>query len=158
MLNIHKTCVILLQESERGKHMLNDLGKFLKKLRVDEGEVLADMAGRLGVSPSYLSAIENGKRALPDDLVKRLCEEYELSDDMIFELVAMETIADDKIILELPEDLNAVLTKRVLDELKIADHADIIEMFDFTRERKVDIIRQEYLPEIGKALGVKGGD
>ena len=40
--------------------MLTALGKFLKKLRVDRNEVLKDMSARLGVTASFLSAVENG--------------------------------------------------------------------------------------------------
>jgi transcriptional regulator with XRE-family HTH domain len=45
--------------------MLTELGKFLRKLRIDRGELIKDMAGKLGVTASYVSAVETGKRSAP---------------------------------------------------------------------------------------------
>lgn len=42
--------------------MITPIGKFLRKLRIDTGEILKDMAEKLHVSPSFLSAVENGKK------------------------------------------------------------------------------------------------
>ena len=55
------------------------LGKILRKLRIDCGEVLYDMATKLGVSSSYLSAVENGKKPAPDHLVQNIVTLYDLS-------------------------------------------------------------------------------
>ena len=46
--------------------MITNFGKFLRKLRIDNNEFLKDMAARLGVTVAYLSAIEHGKRDVPD--------------------------------------------------------------------------------------------
>ena len=43
--------------------MLTALGRFLRKIRIDRNELLKDMADKLEVSASFLSAVENGKRA-----------------------------------------------------------------------------------------------
>ncbi len=61
--------------------MLTELGKFLKKLRVDRNEVLKDMAGKLGVTASFLSAVENGKKRMPSDWNGKLCAAYSLDAD-----------------------------------------------------------------------------
>jgi transcriptional regulator with XRE-family HTH domain len=45
--------------------MLTQLGIFLRKLRLDRGEILKDMAIKLNVSSSFLSAVENGKKRIP---------------------------------------------------------------------------------------------
>ncbi len=47
--------------------MLTELGKFLRKLRIDHGEILKDMANKLNVTASFLSAVENGKKRMPSD-------------------------------------------------------------------------------------------
>ncbi|MHC8516705.1 helix-turn-helix domain-containing protein [Sporosarcina sp. ITBMC105] len=60
--------------------MLNSFGKFCRKLRIDKGELLKDMATRLGVTSSYLSAVENGKRNVPHDWVEKITVMYSLSD------------------------------------------------------------------------------
>ena len=46
--------------------MLTSLGKFLRKLRIDIGETLRDMADKLSVSSAFLSAVENGKKKMPE--------------------------------------------------------------------------------------------
>jgi len=61
--------------------MATQYGKELRKIRVDESLVLGDMAKQLGVSPAYLSSIENGKREIPKDLTSRLVTVYGLSNE-----------------------------------------------------------------------------
>ena len=61
-------------------------GKILRKMRIDCSEVLGAMAGRLGVSPAYLSSIENGGREIPEDFVAKIVAEYRLSDEKKNEL------------------------------------------------------------------------
>lgn len=61
--------------------MITDFGKELRKLRIDRGDILKTMAEKLGMTSSYLSAIECGKRNIPDDLIEKLTEIYELTDE-----------------------------------------------------------------------------
>lgn len=55
-------------------------GKEVRKVRLDRDMTLGSMASDLDYSPAYLSAIEIGKREIPDDLVQKLAERYGLSD------------------------------------------------------------------------------
>lgn len=66
--------------------MLTRFGKQLRKLRIDRGEKLKDMADRLDVTTAYLSAVENGKRTVPDAWVYAIIENYHLSDNEAQEL------------------------------------------------------------------------
>ena len=59
--------------------MLTEFGKALRKLRIDHGEILKTMAERLGITSSYLSAIECGKRNIPIDMIGKLTYIYNLS-------------------------------------------------------------------------------
>ena len=59
--------------------MLTELGKYLRKLRIDRGELLKDMAEQVGMTSAYLSSIENGKRNPPDGLIEKISEKYDLS-------------------------------------------------------------------------------
>lgn len=59
--------------------MLTSLGKFLRKLRIDEGEILRDMAAKLDVTVSFLSAVENGKKRMPSLWNGKICELYHLN-------------------------------------------------------------------------------
>lgn len=58
--------------------MVTDLGRELRKLRLDFRLYLKDMADKLGYSPSFLSSIENGKRTVPDDFIEKLGKAYSL--------------------------------------------------------------------------------
>ena len=58
---------------------MTEFGKELRKLRIDRGEILKDMADKYGVTSSYLSAIECGKRSIPEKMIPWLKEEYGLT-------------------------------------------------------------------------------
>ena len=47
-------------------------GVLLRKHRLDRGETLYAMAKAVGVSSSFLSAVETGQKAAPDELVNKL--------------------------------------------------------------------------------------
>ncbi|MDO4587971.1 MAG: helix-turn-helix transcriptional regulator [Planctomycetia bacterium] len=64
-----------------------EFGKILRKIRIDHDEILLNMAKKLEVTSSYLSAIENGKRNIPDDWVSRLSVLYSLPDAVQQELL-----------------------------------------------------------------------
>lgn len=66
--------------------MLTSFGKFCRKLRIDNGELLKDMADKLGVTSSYLSAVENGKRNVPQEWLHDISNTYALSSDQTEEL------------------------------------------------------------------------
>jgi len=56
--------------------MANDLGKELRKIRIDEGERMLEMAERLNISVPYLSAIETGRKQPPLDFTTKLLKAY----------------------------------------------------------------------------------
>lgn len=57
---------------------MTNLGRFLRKLRIDHDEILFDMAQRLEVSPSFLSAVENGKKTPPVGWIDQITDQYNL--------------------------------------------------------------------------------
>lgn len=59
---------------------LTPLGKFLRKLRIDHDELLRTMAEKLGISMSFLSSVENGKKNMPTEWVSRIPSLYQLND------------------------------------------------------------------------------
>lgn len=73
--------------------MLTSLGKILRGIRMSEGDILRDMAKKLGVSSAFLSAVENGKKKLPESWIPKLKEIYSLSPEQISEIknAAMES-------------------------------------------------------------------
>ena len=58
---------------------LTELGKFLRKLRIDNGELLKDMAIKLNVTPSFLSMVETGRRSIPKKWEEEIEKIYSLS-------------------------------------------------------------------------------
>ena len=54
---------------------MTPFGQRLRDLRAERAIALKDMAGGLGVSPAYLSALEHGHRGKPNRrFVHRLCQ------------------------------------------------------------------------------------
>lgn len=66
--------------------MLTSIGKFLRKLRIDNGEILKDMADALGVSSAFLSAVENGKKKMPESWIEKLKAIYSFTSEQTEEL------------------------------------------------------------------------
>ncbi len=60
--------------------MITSIGTFLKELRKANHENLKIMAGRLGVSSAFLSAVENGKKKFPRAWFYKISELYSLDD------------------------------------------------------------------------------
>ena len=58
--------------------MITALGKYLRDLRIQHGEILKTMAEKLGVTSAFLSAVENGKKKMPDSWKAKLAYLYGL--------------------------------------------------------------------------------
>ena len=56
-------------------------GKELRKLRIDKDENIHSMAKKLGISISYLSAIEAGNRKIPCGMVDTIIKKYHLDSE-----------------------------------------------------------------------------
>ncbi|HDR6289153.1 TPA: helix-turn-helix transcriptional regulator [Bacillus cereus] len=61
-------------------NVLTPFGKFCRKLRIDRNELSADMARKLDITASYLSAIENRKQNIPNNLLNKITEVYSLDE------------------------------------------------------------------------------
>lgn len=61
--------------------MLTNFGKFCRRLRINKGELLYDMAEKLGVSSSFLSKVENGKKKPPKEWGTKINEYYSLTNE-----------------------------------------------------------------------------
>ena len=88
--------------------MLTEFGQFLRKLRIDYNELLKDMADKLGVTSSYLSAVETGKRNIPDGWVEKISQFYGLG---MFEQDALKDAAANSA-LAVTMDLSNMVPKR----------------------------------------------
>lgn len=66
--------------------MTTNFGKFCRRLRINSGELLYDMAGKLGVSSAFLSKVENGKKKPPVEWRDKIIMLYQLNNNEIKEL------------------------------------------------------------------------
>lgn len=112
--------------------MLTEIGKFLRKLRIERGEILKNMADKLGVSSSFLSAVENGKKKMPPNWKDIIISMYQLND--------LETFNWDKAIAQ-----TANVVELSIDGLQ-PDRSDVAIAFarqfpDFTSEDLNEIKR-----------------
>ncbi|MCR5764449.1 MAG: helix-turn-helix domain-containing protein [Treponema sp.] len=57
-----------------------NLSKFLRILRIQNDELLGDMANKIGIMPSYLSSIEANRRPLTPALMQKLVNSYNLDE------------------------------------------------------------------------------
>ena len=60
--------------------MITEIGKFLRVLRISNDEAAKDMAEKLKVSASYLSAVELGKRQIPASWEDIIIKKYNLNE------------------------------------------------------------------------------
>ena len=116
----------------------SEYGKFLKKLRIDRDQQLQTMARNMGISASYLSAIESGNRDIPVDFTEKLIQEYGLSEDDKEQLHKLELATERKSIqLDVNKDTCSEEQKEIallfaqkfakLDSSRIAKIRDILE-------------------------------
>jgi transcriptional regulator with XRE-family HTH domain len=115
--------------------MLTAIGRYLRKLRIDRGELLKDMSDRLGVTSSYLSAIENGKRTFPTEWAKKIGDDYGLDSSGRAALENAITESADSVRIELSEvngsrkNLAFAFARKfeTLDEEELAKIRNILE-------------------------------
>ena len=98
--------------------LLTKFGKQLRSLRIEKDLRLKDMADELGVTVAYLSAVENGKRAVPDSWVERISKEYDLSDQ---EVISMQKAA-----YENKKDIKMVLVNKYVGLISLQYYQTII--------------------------------
>lgn len=59
--------------------VLTEFGKEIRKLRIEKGETMLDMSEKVGKSPSFLSAIETGRKPVPPQVVEDIAAAYQLT-------------------------------------------------------------------------------
>lgn len=70
------------------------MGEVLKKIRTIYGYTAKEMSSHLGISPSYLSEIENNKKRPSLDLLEKYSEIFEIK---VSSIIAMSENYDDDI-------------------------------------------------------------
>ncbi len=118
---------------EEDRKMITKFGKELRKIRIDNEENLSMMSKKLGVSISYLSAIENGVREIPQDFIQKIIANYRLSRERIEILFATEAEAASKVSIPLNSTLSeqrqlAFMLSRKLNDLSLEECKAIMRL------------------------------
>ena len=120
--------------------MLTSLGKFLRKIRIDHGEILKDMADKLGVTASYLSAVETGKKRMPSSWNNRVCSLYDLNQEQSSEFSKAIADTESKIELDLSSATNTQRELAVSFARKFTDFDErqLQKFFDLLKKENND--------------------
>ncbi|WP_277287665.1 helix-turn-helix domain-containing protein [Veillonella montpellierensis] len=119
--------------------MATIFGKILRKIRIDQDELLKDMAEKLDITSAYLSAIENGKRPIPANLVNIIKNKYKLEESIVSELMAAEDtirtsvsfnlsgIDDEKrqMVISLARSFDDISDEKLAEIRKILEHKEV---------------------------------
>lgn len=112
--------------------MLTELGKVLRVIRINREINAKDMAMDLSISASYLSAIENGTRSVPDNFLSSLLSIYQLSNiemDMLNNVLQAEDVAKLDISV-FPEHKKKLLLKITQHQLTEEDVSEICKKLE----------------------------
>lgn len=112
--------------------VLTEFGKFSRKLRIDHGELLKDMAKKLGVTSAYLSAVEVGHRKIPEKWLEIIQNLYNLTPDDVANMRAAYDRSINEIKIDLSEQSpsykeTAIMFARELKNFEEADLKDLLE-------------------------------
>ncbi len=118
--------------------MITKIGNFLRKLRLDKQQILKDMAEILGVSSAFLSAVENGKKSMPDSWYPIFKSNYELTDEEMDELrqAAMESQKSISLNLKNASSANRQLAVSFARQFDTMDEATSKKLLSILKERK----------------------
>jgi transcriptional regulator with XRE-family HTH domain len=80
---------------------MTPFGARLRALRAARSESLKDMAGAIGVSSAYLSALEHGRRGLPTWLLlQRVIAHFNIIWDEAEDLQRLAALSDPRVIID----------------------------------------------------------
>ena len=119
--------------------MLTEFGKRLRSIRIDKDLLLKDMADLLEVTPSFLSAVETGRKGVPSKWPEIISEKLQLDRSELKKLsqLAEEATVNVKIDLKNASTVqrNAALSfARTFDSMSEEDAKRIIDFLH--KERK----------------------
>jgi transcriptional regulator with XRE-family HTH domain len=106
-------------------------GRRVRELREQRGMTLADMAGVLGVTPAYLSALEHGKRGRPTfTLIQGVIHVLGVIWDEADELVRLADLSHPRVTVDTagldPEA--TLLANRLAREITVLDPEDLARL------------------------------
>lgn len=120
---------------------MTPFGERVRALRKERGVALKDMAAALGVTPTYLSALEHGRRGRPTwDLVQRVIQYFNVIWDDAEELQRLAELSHPRIVIDtagLPPraTLLANRLQRGIGVLTPADIETMLRLLDKAQKR-----------------------
>lgn len=113
---------------------MTKFGIFVRKLRLDKGIRLRDMAKDLRISPAYLSAMETDHKDIPQSLADKVSSVYNLSIEQTKELKHSIILSKQKICITTGQIVwkNEIVSKlkEKLDTLSEEQQFKIIEVLE----------------------------
>ncbi len=119
--------------------MYTTFGKKVKLLRIDNGIRLKDLASALSVSSSFLSAVETGRKNIPEGLVQKVCDHFNLVGEQCREIEEAAVFSKKEIRMNLEDATQgtkelAVIFARTFSKLDNAKREKLIEILKEVRE------------------------
>ena len=120
---------------------MTPFGERLRTLREERGILLKDMAADLGVSATYLSALEHGRRSKPNwSFVQRVIHYFNILWDEADELQRLADLSNPRIVVETAglsqkATLLANLLSRTIGELSDAELDAHVTLLELARKR-----------------------
>jgi transcriptional regulator with XRE-family HTH domain len=120
---------------------MTPFGDRLRTLREERGILLKDMAADLGVSATYLSALEHGRRSKPNwSFVQRVIHYFNIIWDEADELQRLADLSNPRIVVETAglsqkATLFANLLSRTIGELSDAELDAHVTLLELARKR-----------------------
>nr|WP_256515521.1 helix-turn-helix transcriptional regulator [Alsobacter ponti] len=114
----------------------------MRELRAERGVALKDMAAEIGVTPTYLSALERGRRGRPSwGFVQRVIQYFNVIWDEAEELQHLADVSHPRVVID-TTDLSPAATllanrlARAIATLEEADLADLLDRLDRAPARR----------------------
>ena len=106
------------------------VGEIIKAKREEKGCSLVEFAKRIGISPGYLSQIENGRKTNPKlDIILRVIHELDIDIEM---LLGLEN-NDENYLSRIPSLLKLTLARE--RNLKVFSDGDVLRKFNSMADR-----------------------
>lgn len=107
----------------RDRRDTDTLGSYIRRARSAKRVTLRQLAAAVGVTPSYISDIENDRRAPSEDLLQRIAEHLELDLDELLALRGRLDQATEEYLRRVPAAVKLFrrIAKQELDESQLAE-------------------------------------
>lgn len=118
---------------------MTPFGVRMRKLRAERQVTLKEMAGEIGVSSAYLSALEHGKRGRPGwHLLQRIISYFNIIWDEAEDVVRLARISHPRVVIDTSglEPQATELANRLADDISGLDQRELAEMLAVLNRRK----------------------